>query len=333
MHKKLFISLIMLILLAGCSLPGNRASEDAAMATKVAEIIASNVPPATSTIIVPPVVEPTLPLVIEQTLPPTEEPAPTESAAPTEEPTPEATLAPTEAATAVPATAAPGTTIPTAAVTPLASVTAGPTATLSSTDLRTQLGNATDTDPMDNANKWFWPVGADKFTSASWSNGMMNLTGLTDVAGWRLPLVQNSTNMAIEMTAKSGECSGLDSYGLFVRIPVFSAPNQGYLYEVSCDGQYRFWKWDGKVGEKGTATTLVAWKASDKIVKGSNAVNRLGIWANGSNFKLYVNGVFLEEVTNSSFDSGSFGVFVKPGPTAKYTIQVDEVSYWLNPKP
>lgn len=327
MHKKIFFSLILLILLAGCTLPGNKVSEDAAMATKVAEIIASNVPPSTATVMVPATLEPTLPLVIEKTLPPTETQAPTETVAPTEEPTLEPTAAPTQAATAA------GSGVPTAAITPLVTATTGPTATLSSNDPRTVLGSPTDTDPMDNANKWFWPGGVDNFTTASWSNGMMSLTGLTDVAGWRLPQAQNSTNMYTEMTVKSGECSGLDSYGLIVRVPVFNPPNQGYLFEVSCDGQYRFWKWDGKVGEKGTATTLVAWKASDSIVKGSNAVNRLGVWANGSNFKLYVNGVLLEEVTNSSFSSGFFGIFVNPGPTAKYTIQVDEVSYWLNPKP
>ncbi len=328
MLKKLLISLLMLILLAGCSLPGSQISEDAAMATKVAEIIASNVQPATATIIIPPTAQATLPLVIEQTLPPTEAPAPTETTEPVEETTQEATIAPVEV---VSPTIEAG--LPTAAITPVVAATTGPTATLSTTDLRTQLGNATDTDPMDNANKWLWPGGVDNFTSASWSNGMMAFTGLTDVAGWRLPQAQNSTNMAIEMTVKSGECSGLDSYGLILRVPVFYPPNQGYLFEISCDGQYRFWKWDGKAGEKGTATTLIAWKASDQIVKGSNAVNRMGVWANGSNFKLYVNGVFLEEVTNSSYSSGFFGVFVNPGPTAKYTIQVDEISYWLNPKP
>jgi len=327
MHKKIFFNLILLILLAGCTLPGNKVSEDAAMATKVAEIIASNVPPSTATVMVPAILEPTLPLVIEKTLPPTETQAPAETVAPTEEPTLEPTAVPTQAATAA------DIGVPTAAITPLVTATTGPTATLSSNDLRTVLGTPTDTDPMDNANKWFWPGGVDNFTAASWSNGMMSLTGLTDVAGWRLPQAQNSTNMYTEMTVKSGECSGLDSYGLIVRVPVFNPPNQGYLFEVSCDGQYRFWKWDGKAGEKGTATTLVAWKASDSIVKDSNAVNRLGVWANGSNFKLYVNGVLLEEVTNSSFSSGFFGIFVNPGPTAKYTIQVDEVSYWLNPKP
>lgn len=328
MHKKIFFSLILLILLAGCTLPGNKVSEDAAMATKVAEIIASNVPPSTSTVMVPATLEPTLPLVIEKTLPPTEVQAPTETVAPTEEPTLEPTTAPTQAATATA-----GSGIPTAAITPLGTVTTGPTATLSPTDIRTLLGAATDTDPMDNANKWFWPGGMDDFTSVSWSNGIMSLTGLKNVAGWRLPQTQNSANMYTEMTVKNGECSGLDSYGFIVRVPVANPPNQGYLFEVSCDGQYRFWKWDGKVGEKGTATTLVAWKANDSITKGSNAINRLGVWANGSNFKLYVNGVLLEEVTNSSFSSGFFGIFINPRQTSKFTIQVDEVSYWLNPKP
>ncbi len=328
MLKRPFISLFILILLAGCSLPGNQAAEDAAMATRVAEIIAENVPPATQTQMVLPTLAATLPVIVEKTPAPTEVLKSTSTSEPTVGVPVEPTLTPSEGVVATTDTG-----LPTTAITSLVTATSGPTPTISPTDLRAKLGTPADSDPMNDANKWLWWAGVDEFTSAAWSNGAMAFTGLTTAAGWRLPQAQNSSNMYVEMTVKSGECSGTDGYGLIFRVPVFKTPDQGYLFEVSCDGQYRLWKWDGKAGEKGIATILVNWKANTNINKGSSAVNRLGVWANGNSIKLYVNGVFLEEVTDSSFGTGSFGIFVNAGPTNKYTIQVDEISYWLNPTP
>ncbi len=270
----------------------------------------------------------TLPVILEQTVAPTELLPATETPAATETATKSVLPSPTTSVVN------PTNGVPTVAITPLVSAaTSGPSPTLSATDFRTKLGAPTATDPMDNATKWFWPSGVDSFTNAVWQNGSMVLTGLTTVSGWRMPQSQTAGNMYVEMTAKSGDCSGNDNYGIIFRVPDLKAPVQGYLFGVSCEGQYGLWKWDGKAGEDGTATRLIAWKANSAILTGKDKTNRLGVWANGNSIQLYVNGVFLGEALDSSFGTGYFGVFVNPGPTAKFTIAVDEVSYWINPKP
>jgi hypothetical protein len=80
---------------------------------------------------------------------------------------------------------------------------------------------------------------SDKFLKVAFADGFMQMTGLTSLAGWRLPLITQQTNTYIELTANSGNCEGKDSYGIIYRVPVFKEPNQGYLYEVTCDGYLR----------------------------------------------------------------------------------------------
>ncbi len=323
MVKKTLLSLCAVLLLTGCSLPGSQQAEDEAMATRVAEILASSVPPATATQFLFPTDVSTQPVIVEQTLPPTSTPEATATL--------EATFAPTETATFT-ATPESGTTgVPTTEVTPLVSVTTGPTPTVSKDDPKTLFGAPTATDTMDDPDKWFWSEGSDAFTNTAWSNGAMAITGLTTLSGWRIPQTKYASNMYIDMTVKSGSCSGNDNYGIIFRVPVPNIPDQGYLFSVSCDGQYRLWEWNGKLGDKGVATTLINWTASSSINAGANKTNRLGVWANGKTIRLYVNGVFLEETSDSTFENGAFGVFVDAGPTDKYTVEVDEISYWLNP--
>jgi len=112
---------------------------------------------------------------------------------------------------------------------------------------------------------------------------------------------------------------------------VFNDPDQGYLYQVRCDGYYRLWKWDGKAGEKGVATSLIYWKKSSAINAGANKTNRLGVMAKDSKITLYINGAELGSVTDTSYSAGFFGVFVRSGGTTDYTAKFDAMEYWSNP--
>ncbi len=225
------------------------------------------------------------------------------------------TEAPTE--TAIPETAT--TEVPTA------------TATAPATDPAANLGNPTGSDTMDSAANWTWPTGADNYLGVNFASGYMQMTGLTSFAGWRLPLVNQQVNSYIELTANSGSCKGKDSYGIIFRVPVFKDPSQGYLYEVTCDGYYRLWKWDGKSGTKGLATTLVGWAQSSDIKTGANQSNRLGVMVKENTYTLYMNGVQLASASDSAFGAGFFGVFVRSAETADYTVDFDAMKYWENP--
>ncbi len=212
--------------------------------------------------------------------------------------------------------------------------TAAPTLNVPASDPINTLGSASSADPMDTNAKWAWPTGADDFLGVEFKDGFMLMTNLSkEAAGWRLPLVSQQIDTYIELTVNSGTCNGKDSYGIIFRVPVFKEPDQGYLYQVTCDGYFRLWKWDGKAGTKGVAYSLINWKQSDTINVGPNQTNRLGVMAVDDTFTLYLNGVKVGSVVDTSYAAGFFGAFVRSGSDSPYTAKFDAMKFWENPKP
>jgi hypothetical protein len=214
---------------------------------------------------------------------------------------------------------------------PAATATVAVAPTAVSGDPVNKLGNPTGVDGMDSYEKWAWPTDSDSFLKIQFKDGFLQMSGLTTLAGWRLPLITQQTNTYIELTANSGVCQGKDSYGIIFRVPVFKEPNQGYLYEVTCDGYFRLWRWDGKVKPNGQALSLINWKQSADLKTGANQSNRLGVMVVGKNIKVYINGVLQGEATDSSFSAGFFGAVVRSVTTNSYTVKFDEMKYWENP--
>ena len=327
------IVVILSLLLTSCSLFSTLKAEqpltDAEMATRVAELLSTMTTP-TSEIDFPPTATLGLP-----------------TTAPT--PTPDMVILPTstpvvEVGGELP-TATAMIVLPTLQASPTLEVTldatldaaqqASPTATLNvpSTDPINSLGNPSGTDSMDAGSKWAWPTGADDYIDVQFKDGFMLMTNLSKVAaGWRLPLLGQQVDTYIQLTANSGTCSGKDSYGIIFRVPVLKSPDQGYLFQVTCDGYYRLWKWDGKVGDKGLAVSLINWKQSDKINKGPDQTNRLGVKVVDKTITIYMNGVELGSVTDAAYSAGFFGAFVRSGGDTNYTAKLDEMKYWENPK-
>ncbi len=329
MKKFTPVILLLTLALAGCSLlngvgGSNETLDDSQMATRVAELLLTMTTPTTE-IDFPPTATPTVQL-------------------PTLAPTNTAVV---EMATSTPAeadvTATPTTDIilwtdtpePDVTATPevTGTATTGPTATPSASDPAYYLGNPTGIDNMNDASQWTWPTGEDDFLKVTFSNGMMQMTGKSTLAGWRMPLLAQQVNTYIETTVNTGNCVDKDSYGIIFRVPVFKDPTQGYLFQVTCDGYYRLWKWDGKVAPTGQATVLVPWKQSSDIVTGANQVNRLGVKTVDKTLTIFINGVQQASVSDSTFTAGFFGVFVRSSSeSSPYTVNFDTVKFWENPK-
>ena len=323
MKKLIPVIIVLTLALSACSgfpLRGNDDPvTDAEMATRVAELLATMTTPTTE--IAFPATSTPMPAAPEPTATPVE---------------PTAVVATSEpVGTTAEPTAEPETTEVVAGetVTPEATgqPTVTPTAVVPDTDPVKKLGTPSSVDPFDTYEKWAWPTGADDYITVNFKDGYMQMTGLTTMAGWRLPMVTQQTNSYIELTVNSGTCDAKDSYGIILRVPVFKEPTQGYLYEVTCDGYLRLWKWDGNVKPKGEAEILINWKESTDIKKGANQVNRLGVMAVGNKISIYMNGVPQGETTDGSFKAGFFGTFVRSVTTSKYTVKFDEMKFWENP--
>ncbi len=110
---------------------------------------------------------------------------------------------------------------------------------------------------------------------------------------------------------------------------VFRAPNYdtgyGYYFGVTCDGRYSFSRWDAN----GTSA-LVNLTPDTNILSGPGQTNRLGVMAKGQNIKLYINGNSVKEIEDAGMASGFFGAFIG-GFSGNFTVQMEEIAYWLNP--
>ncbi len=309
MKRNIAILIVLMFSISACGVlqrPAPTPSESD-LATQVSQILTS-MPGATS---VPPAVETVAPAentpqVVVTVIPPQYSPT-----APEQQPTD--TSAPTEAATA------------TITQTPTVTNTPAPTFTPSPNDPRLRLGNPTWQDNFDTDRNW--PVGDDTFSAASVTGGNMVLTGKTTLDGWRLTWPKVA-DFYMEMTVKTGDCTGSDRYGMIVRVPDLKTADSGYLFGFTCDGRYALRKWDGKA-----MTSLIGWTSSSAIQAGSNQTNRLGLMAVGSRLILYANGTLLKEAQDSAFNDGGFGVFIGANQTTNFTVYIDNMAYWENPQP
>ncbi|MEE9513644.1 MAG: hypothetical protein V3V46_06165 [Anaerolineales bacterium] len=184
----------------------------------------------------------------------------------------------------------------------------------------TSLGAPTWTDSMDSAGRWY--LLSTSNVTFTLDNGSLVMEvhegGGYDEWGVAAGAV---TDFYLEITASTGDqCSGIDRYGLIFRAP---DPTQGYIFEFSCDGRFRLYKWDGE-----EYTGIQGWKSSSLILSGPNKENRLGVMTDGSDVKLFANGKLLGEYAIDSYPEGRFGLVVGSTNTDNFKVMVDSASYW-----
>ncbi len=326
MKKQLAIWMIMALLLSSCSLLGGTTPtgpSEAEQATLVAQILTAQPTPTVALEVQPTAPQvPTVVLTGDVTQTPmvvTNTPASAGELPQATATKPSVFKTPTSEAPAVSPTV---TLVPaTATLTPL------PSPTLTADDIRQGLGAPTYTDAMTNGDAW--PTGQDAYTSVTFRDGMMLLTALTETDGWRLTTYGPTNNFYVEVTGRFEACSGSDHFGLFVRVPEKSPANRGYLLGISCDGKYRIAEWDGSIKPDGNWTTHVYWTANPAIQAGAMQTNRVGVLAEGNRLTLYVNGVKMGQVEDSTFASGWMGLFIGADKTQNLTVQLDQFDLWV----
>lgn len=216
----------------------------------------------------------------------------------------------------------------TASVTPEASPTASPTLihTPTPSDPDLPAGEPDWEDQFDSAGNW--PLYSDDHVSFSVKDGSAVLTALKSESwdGWMLTWPQLS-DFYLEATFTTGsDCSGLDRYGLVAQQSKSGEVFVGYLLGLSCDGRYNLRSWDGEL-----FTHHIAWTPDDRIVGGPDQTHSLGFFAQDDRLVIFLNGVRLSELTDSSYTQGQFGLFVGSANTDNFEVTVDRIAYWSVP--
>jgi eukaryotic-like serine/threonine-protein kinase len=112
-------------------------------------------------------------------------------------------------------------------------------------------------------------------------------------------------NMAL--TVNTRILSGV-SGGLFFRVSTdIFGEYSGYLFEITTTGKYRISLFSQSINA--TITPLKNWKFSTALRQGYAASNTLQVIAQGSSLSLYVNGVFLVQLADSTYTTGLVAFF------------------------
>jgi hypothetical protein len=215
-----------------------------------------------------------------------------------------------------------GSPTPTATATSTILPGASPTPTDTPGDPKLTLGDPDFSDTFRTSANW--PLYTDDHVSFEIGNRRLVMTAFDPDGwdGWMLswPAQQD---FYLEMIAEPRQCSGLDRYGLVARAVKTSKGYANYLFGVSCDGRYSLRYWDGE-----KFATLIDWTESEHLRAGPEAVNRLGLYADGERLALYGNGKLLQELEDASSEEGKFGVFVGSDETEDFSVRVEEIAAW-----
>lgn len=210
-------------------------------------------------------------------------------------------------------------------VTEAASPTVQPavTATAPASDPRNSLGDPTYRDTFAKAELWgLADPYDDGHTRAEIKDNHLTLTSLKAEGwmGWRTTFPKPG-NAYIEAAFSTGACSGGDQYGLVFRS---TEESQAAFFGITCDGRYGLVYYDGS-----QFTRVLNWQESSAIVSGGNQANRLGVWVEGNDIRLYANGVQLTQTTLDSLaKQGNFGVFISGINTTDFSVSLSEIAYW-----
>ncbi len=222
-------------------------------------------------------------------------------------------------------TSVPVTITPSAMIIITLPLTETPTTTLTpEEDFKATLGNPTVKDTLENG-KGFGLSGSgysDDAASINVSSGVMSLQSFSTL-GWRTWRVRppQTADFYLEGKFITQNCADKDQFGLVFRSPNYES-GYGYYYGFRCNGSLSLARWDDN-----ETTYLLNDTLSPYSLTGSGQTNHLGVLARGNHLKLFINDKPVQELDDSSFSNGFFGVFIA-GYSGNLTVQLDEITLW-----
>jgi heat shock protein HslJ/uncharacterized protein YraI len=184
------------------------------------------------------------------------------------------------------------------------------------------LGLPDGVEDFNNTNNWTTFDNACFKTEITGGQLVMDAKGQSESACWEVSWPQLD-NFYIETTLQMPEtCEPQDRFGLLFRAP---DNNRGYLYGYNCAGQYSLTIWDGQ-----ETIILVEPTQSAAIFNDPGAVNRMGLLVFGEDISLYINGVYLETVSDFTYlEQGKIGYFVRAASDNPFTVRYDQLRVWV----
>ncbi|MEJ2757964.1 MAG: DUF1080 domain-containing protein [Anaerolineales bacterium] len=120
-------------------------------------------------------------------------------------------------------------------------------------------------------------------------------------------------------------CVGKDRGGIIFGTPI-NETNEGYNYQISCDGGYRLFLYDGS-----QTITLVPWTSSSELEAGPGKTNKIGVIHKGEKITMYINGELVNQLSDDTYvGEGRIGINMGVDNHDNVTIYFDDAAYWTN---
>jgi hypothetical protein len=192
-------------------------------------------------------------------------------------------------------------------------------------EMRPGLGTTTLTDDFSDPS--LWDTATSEQASAEIDNNRLNLSVQSHIYKTSLRREFTANDYYVEITARPGLCRGEDAYGLLIR-----ANPQGaayYRFSLTCNGT----AYAERISV-GKRELLQIPLPSGDVPRGAPGEVRIGIWALGTEMRLFLNGRFQFNISSSNYSSGSIGVFVNsagetPVIVSFSRLTLQEVEYVL----
>jgi hypothetical protein len=156
----------------------------------------------------------------------------------------------------------------------------------------------------DNRNEWPLEEDDDDLASVSWKiedgKYMWEALAKQGFIYWTYPSVPTATDFTLSVDAKQVEGPYDGQYGLVFRL---LDENNYYLFLIDQDNNYSF-----DLYNEGEWFTLDQGTISPVVMQ--NDENRISVIGEGFTFRVYINGIFINETIDQTLTSGKFGIAI-----------------------
>ncbi|HMV95287.1 MAG TPA: hypothetical protein PLE39_06250 [Anaerolineales bacterium] len=211
------------------------------------------------------------------------------------------------------------TPIPTATIVwfpPSATPSAQPFSTqLPTPEMRPGLGSIVLTDNFSNEEDWNTATSGQ--ASAAIENNQLILASQSKVYMLSLRRDLALDDYYAEITARINLCRGDDSYGILVRANAVAY----YRFALTCNSTV-----SAERVSVGTRQLLQSPLPSGDAPPGAPGEVRIGIWAVGTEMRLFLNGRYQFSISDTNYPSGTIGVFVNSAGDTGTVISFTELT-------
>jgi hypothetical protein len=161
---------------------------------------------------------------------------------------------------------------------------------------------------------------------------------------WYWSALETGNFYADIVVINGDKCVDRDSAGMVFRgDPEF---DYGYMFGITCGGEY-FVGITAIPGAEGIVWSIEddhvladqrQFISSDLIDSGPGAANRIGVWADGGEFDLYVNGKWVDAFNywgfpiSTQWSRGNIALYLGTGQRTNARVSFDDFSIWYNPE-